>query len=1062
MKIHIGASKTRNLQEAKSWLVSNENFRALIPEIESWAISKERNWGECYVFIEVSIPQGLRFPGVTNNQIDLLIVFSDNAALCELKGNDIEGKIILNECIQQLNSQVTWLEGFQEKRISNTKVCPILLAYGLEANDVKILNQRLPNTTSEFQIWVAGVHPELRGQYVGDRPLFFPQTLDAKLIKFGLPFSYGRRHRLQEFILQEIKKSREEVKSFNNFSEAINYLEKLPSVINKQPGELFVPGIRREDLNQVIDLLEEKRIVELVGPPGIGKSSLALEVINVKEDSVWEINFQECDTVIKICHAVWSNISTKKENIGEETYIQHILDQPLLFWIRGYDETSTSSLNRFFQILQSKTDFSNKDQARWLVESKLSLTSLRSYSYQVKPLDNDSLSLILDKWGESGGAFQNPEEVFDRARGNPHKAILLWQSQNLAHAEEIGEVSWFIRQLNIVEKRILLVLCWVVSKAPFGITAKDLAIASEEFCGDLLPHDIKNAVESVLRKLENYQLANITRFEKGIFNGLLDKIFPSDFSLVIVNHLESSLIDFGVSAFTEEEQNEFNINLEKIFHNLEDIDTLGFITVYLNYYGDIEPFFRSSFRYTSLGQFIEWVDATGWKPKNRTQTYLLKALRVLYQMRRKAEGEIGDFEDELGLPDAEDKAQLFAYDFVQSRSLVVKKIEDDFDYKSWLKEAFKCKDEDLRAVKLVSIIYAFHNTKRNQDVWKILPELPKFFKENSTPKGLAAYTNLEFLNKTTFRKEIQLPDEEAYPKIEQYAREYIKEGLRVENIQVICDGLYCYSRAQEFREQTLRQYSKVLDYLTVLQYVENAPRTRARQRIKIVLTQGSIFRHYCKNPQLRWNDFLPAFERALFFYSRAFQAALSQKHSMHIANATSYMMELSTMSLRYYNENNALDIIAENLNKTIEVVKKVELSFDGLLTWETEINVFSTIKRNFPALLYAHVASKKFLNENEKNDLKERVTSCINELLEEIESVEIGKEIKLALNVMKNFRRAISYGGKRNNQQNLILINLLRRQLNYLLDEIKWLRRRDNFEFNNEWVRLSNLVNSNS
>ena len=1062
MKIHIGANKNNDLLNAKRWLVIDEDCRLMLPEIETWARNQEAYWGECYIFVEVSIPIGDVKPKKMRAQVDMLIAFSNKAVICELKGHtNVDGiygiRRKLDNYIEQLDSQKDWLVNlFKARRIFNIDIYQFLLAHNLNIDGLEELDKLLVNL-KDVHIWIAGASPKLKGQKVGGRSSYLPEALEDKLKRDYKSKNFSkvaspRKNYFQDFFFQEIKKSGGKLKTFDNFSEVTKYLEYIFEELEIKPDEWFVPELRQDSLNEITKSLEEQII--------------AAEIINSGEKRASDFNFQECNSVIKICNAIWSNDGDEPlEGLGEERYIQRILDMPFILWIKGYDEISANSLNRFFQIVHSKIDLSNSEQSQWLVESQSSITSLHSYSHQVKPLDNAGLSLILDKLGRSGGAFLNPEEVLDRARGNPRKAILLWQSQNSSHVEQIGEVTWFTHQLSNVEKRILSVLCFVISKAPLGITEKNLTKASEKICDDLMLRDIQTAVESLLKKLETYQLANITRFEKDIFDGLLDEILPSDFSLVVINHIEATIIAYGISSFTVEEQRKFIGSLEEIFPDSEGIDTLGFITSYLNYYEDIEPFFRSSFRYTSLGQFIEWIDATGWKPKDKTQSYLLKALRLLHQMRRKAEGEIEDFEGELGLPDTDDEVQRFAYDFVQGRSFVVKKIQRDFDLKSWLKETFTCKDEDLRAAKLVSIIYALHSSKRNEDVWKILPDLPKCFKANSTAKGLAVYTNLEFLNKTTFTKEIKLiedeklklTDDEIYTRIKEHTIEYIKEGLRVENIQAVCDGLYCYSRAQELRKKSLAQYSSVLDYFTVLKYVENAPRTRARQRIKIVLTQGSIFRHYCENNELKWNEFLPAFEKAVLLYSRAFQAAISQRHSMHIGNATSYMMELCRLSLRYYNEPNALDIIAENLEKTIQVVDKVEKNLENLLSWETEENIYSTIRRNFPALLYAHLVSKKFLNENEKDTLQKRVTSCIDGLLKEIESVEVGRERKLAINIIKNFRRVISYANKRSPEQNLVLLGLLRTEFNTLLDETQWLCR--DGEFFGQWATLSELIN---
>ncbi|HEX8286718.1 MAG TPA: hypothetical protein VF556_01905 [Pyrinomonadaceae bacterium] len=1078
MKIYISASKNRNLHEAKGWLIDNENGKAMFPEIEAWAIRNEPYWGECYIFIEVSIPQGLNFTS-PHNQIDLLIAFSHKIALCELKGYRTENRLdlkTLNNCVEQIEAQDKWITDLlwqvksfaqlvrQNKR--NKPLYQFLLFYGMQPNDVNIVNQRLVDNFSTHQVWVTGANPRLKGQKIGDRPCYLPEALDEKLRKHTVIASFQSQP-LQEFIFQQIKKSKGELKSFENFSQLKSYLEAITDELNIQPVEHFIPNLRLNLLNKLTKELEEKRIVELVGTPGIGKSTLATEIINVKKDLVLEVSLQRCDSVVEVCNRIWSNlVGGRLEGLGEESYIQRLLDTPYLFWIRGYDAISGNSLSRFFQIVQSKIDSRSPEQSRWLIESQSPITSLRSFTHFIGALDNVSLSRILDKV-ESGGAFKNPEEVIDRARGNPERAIQLWQSQNPSYGGNVGEIGWFSRQLTIDEKRILPALCLMISKAPLGVTAKHFNEAAKVFCRDLLESQIRHATESLLKKLEEYQLANITRFEKGLFVGLLDEILPSDASLIIVNHIDPKIVETEMHSITEEKQNKFFNDLQDIlFSNSQNTDTLDFITFALNT-GDLEPYFRSAFRFTSLRQVLDWIDSTGWEAPNNSQAYLLKALRFLNQMRRKAESEIEDFTEEFSRPDPKDELQCFVYEYVQGRSYVVKKIEDGFDYINWLKEASKCKDDDLRAIKLVSIIYAFHSSERNKVVWLLLKNLPENFKVNSSARALAVYTILEFLNKTTFRKEIGMSEEKAYPLIEAYSREYITDGLRIENIQVICDALYNYSRAQEFRK-SWTEFSSVLDYLPVLSYVENAPRTRARQRIKIVLTQGSIYRHFCRNNKLKWNEFLTAFENGMYLYQRAFQAALSESHTMHICNATSYIIELCSMSLRYYNEPDTLDKLAENLEKTIDIVNKLGKNVDKLIRLNNEEIIFSTINQNFPALLYAHLVSKTFIKDDELFYLKERTASSINLLLEKLNNAEEevndflkNKKLEQAKrsikSVLRNFRRAISYANKRNTIRNMTLFDLLHPHLNDFLSETRWLSRDE--IIGGEWSKLSNIVN---
>ncbi len=83
MKVFVGAANSLQIQEASEWLPKPE-YKTPLSELQDWALGKEAVWGKCYIFVEVSLPEGPRNEG-KRGQIDLLLLFDDRGAHCEMK-----------------------------------------------------------------------------------------------------------------------------------------------------------------------------------------------------------------------------------------------------------------------------------------------------------------------------------------------------------------------------------------------------------------------------------------------------------------------------------------------------------------------------------------------------------------------------------------------------------------------------------------------------------------------------------------------------------------------------------------------------------------------------------------------------------------------------------------------------------------------------------------------------------------------------------------------------------------------------------------------------------------
>jgi len=790
-------------------------------------------------------------------------------------------------------------------------------------------------------------------------------------------------------------------------------------------------------------MLNQHFVVELEGAPGVGKSVLAKELIGTNGNMVLELELSNCRSTTDVCRQIDARLhGDLLEGAGQETYIRQLRSEPYTFWIRSYDEVSAGSVNEFLRTLQSTDSEPSYNQSCWIVESRTPLKSCVANRFEVRALDNLSVSRILSGI-HKGGAFDDVEDVVDRAQGNPRRAIMLWGSRNTDDLEDLDEVSWFVRQLTLEEKRILPILCQASSLAPLGITLKSLVHVAA-YSG-LLKSQIDFAFNSLLKKLETYQLADVTRFEADSFDDLLHDVLPDQFGLVVVNHVNAKLIEHTSQMLSETERDRLLKDLSDVLLKAEHTDTLGFITFAIRE-GDLEPFFRSSFRYTSLGQLLHWIDQTRWIPPNSRQEYLLKALRVLTSMKRDQPLNSRALLDQ---PDISDHVQGFAYTFVTVRAVTVQPFKPTINLQGVLNAiSEQYRDPDLQAAAFMSISNALQNADRPKDAWRVLRDLPKRFADETTAKGLSIHRALEFLNGSKSRRKV-MEDQDAYPLMQDLAKGLILEGLRVENVSLICDGLFHYVRAQEMKAARV-SCREVLSYRAALKFVEDAPRTRVRQRLKILLTQGSVHRHFCRDGNLTWVEFAPHFDEGIERYLRAFRSAQAHNHTLHLLNAASYMINLCLTALRFREELGAGEILLARVTQIVPLVSWLQ---DHLVVgelWEGEKLIFSNVRRNFPLLLYLSLIGNSDTDVSKVENLCDSFTRATHSLADEAgktgnqeDRIQAVKNIEFTLRALN---RALDFGQQRDIAVSRALLESLRPQLTNVVSNLDGISRNGRIE----------------
>jgi hypothetical protein len=960
MKIHVGVSNLEQPLQAREW-VSNLGHKRLFADLESWASEKEgRGWGECYVFVETTLPRAAQTRS-RRNQVDMLVCFSDRLALCELKANSVfPGTNKLGDWCVQVNGQIERLRGLlREGGYDEQALCHYLFFPNLGFDDLRKVSDGLDHPHSAHHIWPAGAKPELRGKSHLGRPLYLTEALDRKLTSRALS-PLGGQPGVQEFIHDRIVKGGGRFRSFDNFAITRAYLQTISPEMPILHDEWYVPGLRSEDLAACLGKLAGG-FVELVGDPGIGKSTLAKEVLETAGRDFYEIGIpKECRTTREVCQVISKSVCGESaEGIGEESLIQHLSSEPYTFWIRHYEEASAGPLENLLQKAEALRRKPVAAQASWIVESVRPLAGLEGHRHELGPLDNRSVSRILERL-RPGGAFSDSEDVVLRAGGNAERARRLWQSKRAADAETSDEFKWFCRQLSPHELQLLALLCVAVSKSPLGISAVALTRWAGQVTG--LPSSaVKLAADSLLRSLTYHKVAKVTRFDREVFGGLLDDLLPDGMTTTIINDVSPGLLNAVLGTIGGEKQKRWQEALQEVLLGDAHSNTLPHVTLGMCW-GDLEPFFRSPFRFTTLSKTLAWVDKFGWGDDvSKRDRYLLKAMRILTRIET---GNLIEAEGELGTPEGDD-ASDFAFKLVKGRTLLAAHIDNpQFNLRAWLREIERCRDSALQAELYVGTAMALQHSNRParpREAWDILRDLWQRYEVGSTPRCLAAYQALAYLNRTKVRSGV-VADDEAVSRISQLARELIEFGLKIENIQLLCDSLFYLVRSREYRKGRT-SYPEVLGYRAALKFIEEN-QGRTVMRLQVLLTQGSVHRHYCRQDKLGWEEFRQHMEDGLGCYERALRSAATHRHTLHMLNATSYMMDFCVKSLRHAGNHEAGEVIAANSRKVLAHAGRVlEHAGAGPVRTE-EANILSSIRRDIPLLLYVTAVADPGLDES--------------------------------------------------------------------------------------------------
>jgi ABC-type oligopeptide transport system ATPase subunit len=957
MKLFLQANDRTRLRETATWeqLLTG---KALL-DLECWCSTREREWGPANVILEAVVPRGERSVS-KKNQIDLLICFGDRVACCEMKQHFRASRDWVEKSWSQINEQQRWMgqlfkeQGYDERSLRMFLFCP-----NLDAANLQKARAYLRDLHSAPHVWAIGAAAELR-ELIDDerRPYYLTEALE-KSLTVNLSKSNAARN-ISSYILNLMQRAGSRLLPFASFDGLLQYLRTVAPAKRHfiwEPG--YVPEAFSGDIMEASRQLKVQRAVELVGPPGCGKSTIAKELIEAFELPWFEVELRNEPSRSDITQRVYEAVHDRSSvlNIPEETVIEGLARETGIIWLKRYDSQSSHALQDFIAAFRLIHDAA----AYLIVESLDGLTTLCAFRHEVAPLSNQIVYQIVDQ-GSSGGLFHNPEQVVDLAQGNPRRAVVLWRSKNEREATSASSAHWFLDRLSDEEKELLRVLCHAAENAPLGITSTLLRVWTTVALPSFIPSDRERVLNSLLIKLEREQLATVCRLTPDTFGDEINEVLPSGRSIASIEYVAPEILTAFPSAVGNS-----RIDPEQLQCALLDSGgqgSMAFVVAGL-LQEDLEPYFRSTFRTTSLPVVPSWCKKSHWDSTNARQNYLLRAMRVNAAVRPDT---TLSAERDCGLPDPTDKLQTYAFAVLVARIAAYQPASLDPTLPAIT--ASSEKEIELYAEQAASLARRYQRAGRYAESWHVLKSLISQTAKGTVAHFVACYRALEFLNRRKQREGI-VSENEAGTLICTYAAELIDYGFTMENVAAICDGLFYFVRSRELAQ---RQFSSasIKSYDQGLTFVEKHRWWRAR-RLQILLTHGSLHRHAAMRGEVEWEEFSRHHDAAFAWYERAFKSAKAHNNEQHVLNALAYMSGLLLKAMRFAP---TISPAARRLiiSRSVEVLALVRKSGFGPTLSDASIgngnSVKRTIAQNVPLLLCLEAYGTRTFDEEAANQLR--------------------------------------------------------------------------------------------
>lgn len=911
----------------------------------------ECDLGPCNAYVEVAIRLPRGFQQVRHNQIDLLLCFQHSVAVCEIKGHRRLTDESVDKAVAQANA---YLDLARVHAGAQDGIHPFLFFPQLDQNALTSVADRLADG-AQHHVRAVGALAALAGTRTARRhALYLPEALaqlkDRPRLGRATPGTAGIR--------AAVEHASGKLSDFDSMLKLGEFLASIgPSPITQLNWHLA--DLRRDECARATEILTRHGVVEIVGAPGIGKSSLAGDVVErwLSEHPGCDherVRLSDCADSLAIRSSLVAQVDAYAPDASDvDGAFRLLLERPRVVWIEQRDKVPDAALREF---LLEISDTRRTSHVRWIVESRIAVLTV-DRRIELSGLSRADLNRVLD--GVPGEAPPSMREwILGASRGNPRTAILLWRSESPDQNVEPREdtLAWFLGRTSRDERAVLEAMAHLVSISPLGLPIEALQTWVVKVLPTLPPTDARKALGSALAKLQAAQLAHVERVAPLAFGSLVagdgglateigDLLFWMDDDLIAKLSLGSD-----TTSLRDEAE-------EHLYDTASGEDAIA-VTLALNLNEpDIGPFLRSTFRRTHLPQVMAWLERRGVVGKIALRKEQAAVYRCLVLLRRTFSGARPTKEelDECvaSMPDGSDVARVAAT-VVEGLLLGLDRTASPGAVELWKQRCAAEPIRDLRCEMEVRLAAALAGRDNHVEAWQVLQGCMATSGVSDGARALVLTYALGELNRLKIQVDGFPEGPERRHLIEDLSRELFALGVRVGNYTVCGDAVFYFVRAAEYDRASAKDFgedaaNQLLSMLPALEVVERVSGTR---RTQALLTQGSIHRHVGRWQDVGQDRFLSHAMAAIRLYQRVLHGALPRGHLTFALNAASYMIDVCIKLLRFDADSTSASVILAHARSASDGAAKVIAALRPEAMVQRDSEIEAEIARTLPILEY--------------------------------------------------------------------------------------------------------------